>query len=435
LADSRPGLALPGRGEVVKALPCLTDFVVPGRDSETTVCITSYIRRLLWACALSFCAVAVSASPALASTTPVAGCGSETFAPLIAKWEAGFDAAQSNYSLSYTTLNSGAGIYYASQGACSFGASDLTLQGFGLTPEDDDSDFGSGVLQLPWALSATDIVYHLPHVGEGLKLTAPVIDEIFSGEIRNWDNSQIQDLNRFRRTKKVREKKRTVYVKYWVNSPQLPDLTITKVYRSDYSSDNYNIEDFLSVATPLWWNATVPQNPTPTGVWPWTSNAVGEFGAASMFKEVSGVAGTIGYLPNEMVFDSKSDVDTAQLRNAAGNYTYPALGNISDAAASGMTIPAQGDAFQYPITWPAAAYKSAYPLAAYLYGILPENAAASCSGQTCAYEPAGLTALVQWALSSAGQAEGTELGFAPLPSSVVAYDTAALAALSPAPSP
>ena len=397
--------------------------------------INSYIRRLLWTCALSFCAVAASASPALASTTSVTGCGSSTLAPLVTNWAAGFDAAQSNYSLSYTTLNSGAGIYYASQGACSFGGSDLTLAGFGLTPADDDTDFGAGVLQLPLALSATDIVYHVPHVGEGLKLTATVLDEIFSGEIRNWDNSQIQDLNRFRRTKKVRRKKHTYYVKYWVNSPQLPDLDITPVYRSDYSSDSYNIENYLNVAVPLWWAATVPVSPTPSGDWPWTANAVGEFGATALFKEVSNTAGTIGYLPNEMVFDTSKDVDVAQLRNAAGNFTYSALGNISDAAASETTIPAQDDAFQDPIIWPAAIYKSAYPLAAYLYAILPENAAGSCSGATCAFEPAGLTALVQWIVSGAGQAEGTDLGFAPLPSSVIAYDQAALAALSQSDTP
>jgi phosphate transport system substrate-binding protein len=397
--------------------------------------LAPYIRRRLWTGALSLCAVALSAGPALASTTPVAGCGSSTLAPLVAKWGAGFDAAQRNYSLTYTTSNSGAGIYFAAQGACSFGASDLTLAGFGLTPSFDDTNFGSGVLQLPWALSATDIVYHVPHVGEGLKLTAAVLDEIFAGEIRHWDNSQIQDLNRARRTRKVHGKKHIYNVKYWVDSPKLPDLEITTVYRSDYSSDNYNIEDYLDAAAPRWWAATASETPTPSGDWPWTSDATSELGAAAVFKEVSRVRGTIGYLPNEMVFDDSSDVDAAQLRNAAGNYTYPALGNISDAAASGLTIPAQGDAFQFPITWPRAAYKSAYPLAAYMYGILPENAAGSCSGQTCAFEPAGLTALVQWIVSGAGQAEGTDLGFAPLPSSVIAYDNSALAALAQSATP
>jgi phosphate transport system substrate-binding protein len=396
---------------------------------------TAYIRRLLWTCVLSLCGAVVSASPALASTTLVAGCGSSTITPLVAKWEAGFDGAQHNYSLTYTTSNSGAGIYFAAHGACSFAASDLTLEGFGLTPSFDDTNFGSGVLQLPWALSATDIVYHVPRVGEGLKLTASVLDQIFSGKLRNWDNSQIQDLNRFRRTRKVHGKKHIYYAKYWVDSPKLPDLAITTVYRSDYSSDNYNIEDYLDAAAPLWWAASVPEDPTPSGYWPWTTDATSEAGASAVFTEVSSVRGTIGYLPNAMVFDASSDVDAAQLHNAAGRYTYPALGNISDAAASGVTIPAQGDAFQFPITWPDAAYKSAYPLAAYMYGILPENAAGSCSGQSCAFEPAGLTALVHWIVSGAGQAEGTDLGFAPLPSSVIAYDNSALAALAQSAAP
>jgi ABC-type phosphate transport system substrate-binding protein len=133
---------------------------------------------------------------------------------------------------------------------------------------------------------------------------------------------------------------------------------------------------------------------------------------------------SIGYAANPLVFGLASGIDVARLRNAAGNYEFPALGNITDAAASRLTIPPQGDGFQYLITWPSAAYRTAYPVSYYSYGIVPENP----SGPP-AYQPAGVSAFVSWILSSAGQAVGADLGFAPLPSTVINYDLDLLNAL------
>ena len=105
-----------------------------------------------------------------------------------------------------------------------FGASDAPL-----TP--DQFDACKGCVQIPWALSATSIIYNLPGVPNNLKLTGPVIANIYLGKITKWDDPAIKKLN---------------------PGVNLPDTKITPVYRSDGSGTTYNFTDYLSAVSPAW---------------------------------------------------------------------------------------------------------------------------------------------------------------------------------------
>ena len=74
-----------------------------------------------------------------------------------------------------------------------FGASDAPLSVYSGVP--------ANVVQIPWALSATGVSYHL----NGLKprnavlhLTGSVLAQIYLGQITNWDNKQIKALEQGR---------------------------------------------------------------------------------------------------------------------------------------------------------------------------------------------------------------------------------------------
>ena len=47
-------------------------------------------------------------------------------------------------------------------------------------------------MQIPWAFSATSIPYNVSGVGYGLKLTGPILADIYLGNIKKWNNGRDQ---------------------------------------------------------------------------------------------------------------------------------------------------------------------------------------------------------------------------------------------------
>ena len=115
-----------------------------------------------------------------------------------------------------------AGIAQITARTVDFGASDAPM-----TP--DQFSACKGCVQIPWALAATSIPYNLPGVKKQVKLTGPVIANIYLGKVTQWNDPQIQKLN---------------------PGVTLPATKITPVYRSDNSGTTYNFTDYLSTVSP-----------------------------------------------------------------------------------------------------------------------------------------------------------------------------------------
>src|ERR671932_564667 len=131
------------------------------------------------------------------------GAGSTFVFPLVSQWQANYKKAQ----ITYGAVGSGAGVAAITARTVDFGASDAPLT-------KDQASACKGCLQIPWALSATSIPYHVPGVDYGLKLTGPVLAGIYLGHITKWNDKRIKKLN---------------------PGVKLPGLKITPVYRSDES--------------------------------------------------------------------------------------------------------------------------------------------------------------------------------------------------------
>src|SRR5690349_15512720 len=97
----------------------------------------------------------------------LSGAGSSLVAPLVSAWAVDYHT-RTGVQVTYSPVGSGAGIQAITHREVDFGASDAPL-----TP--DQAKAANGVLQIPWALSATVIAYHVNGVPNGLKLSGPVV--------------------------------------------------------------------------------------------------------------------------------------------------------------------------------------------------------------------------------------------------------------------
>ncbi len=322
--------------------------------------------RLLGVALIAGTMSAVGAAAASASTT-LSGAGSTLVQPLEEEWASAFSALNPTVSITYAGVGSGAGLKDIGQGLVDFGASDAPLSA--------SSTPCNGCYQMPWALSATGIGFHINGL-RVLHLTGPVIAEIYLGQIKNWDDPRIQKLQK--------------------KGVHLPNLGITVYHRTDGSGDTYAFTDYESKVSGAFrskiGNATTVR-------WQVGPGALHNSGMVSALQNTNG---SIAYVAvSYLIADWPR---AAAIKNAAGSYRAPNYSNIQNAAQSLGGIPGNN---QVDITDPGRRYKSAYPISTYTYVIVPGNAK----------QGFWLQQFIKYAIG-AGQAFGPRLGFVPIPGNV-----------------
>jgi phosphate transport system substrate-binding protein len=308
----------------------------------------------------------------------VVGAGSTLVAPLVAQWSNDY-AKKAGVTITYGAIGSGGGIAQITARTIDFGASDAPLTS-------DQASACKDCLQVPWALGATLVSYNLKGAPAKLKLSGPVLADIFLGKITQWNDPAIAKLN---------------------SGAMLPATAITPVYRSDGSGDTYAFTDFLSKVSPEWKSkeGVSTQVSFPKGI-----GGKGNEGVAAVVGRQSGA---IGYLGISYVFGN--GLEYALIQNEAGNYPVPGTDTIAAAADSVSTIPADN---AISITNPPASAPDAYPISTFTYAILPTT---SSKAKT-------LREFVTYAIGP-GQAFSEKLQFAPLPAKVVSAGKETLAKL------
>ncbi len=312
------------------------------------------------------CMSAISTAAASASLT---GAGSSLVAPLMANWISGYEAhTVGAVKVTYGSVGSGAGIAQITGRTVDFGASDAPL-----TPE--QAAACNGCVQIPWALTGVAVAFHVKGVSK-LNLTGPIVAAIYFGKITKWNDPKIKKLN---------------------PKAQLPGTTITPVFRSDGSGDTYAFTNYLSKESGAWKKnvgfATSVGFPTGVG-------GKGNVGVTSVVKATNGA---IGYVSGSYAI--ASDLKAAALKNAAGNYEYPNLKNISAAAEMVKKVPASNELH---IVAPPKKFKAAYPLSTFTYCIVPHGAP----------QKTDLSSFILYNMTT-GQKYGPALDFAPLPKVVL----------------
>ncbi len=312
--------------------------------------------------------VAAGTGSARTTDTNITGAGSTFVAPLVGQWQSAVGSAL-GINLGYNPVGSGAGIQAVTNRNVDFGASDAPMTS-------DQFAACKGCVQIPWALSATAVLYNLNGVKNLLHINGKVLAAIFSGQITKWNDPQIRKLNK---------------------GVSLPGTTITTVHRSDNSGTTYNFTDYLSSASATW------KDKYGTGVavnWP---NGVGGRGSAGVAAVVTQTDGAIGYA--DVAYSLKNHLKYFAVQNRSGKYATPGLRGILAAASSDQKPDATN---ALSIVNPPKKYPLAYPISTYTYVIVP----------TQSPKAADLKKFLFWAVTK-GQGYGPKLLFQPIPKNVL----------------
>ena len=329
-------------------------------------------KRTVIAVAAAAALLVFGASFAAARSTggSLKGAGSTFVFPLVSQWQANYK----NASVSYSSVGSGAGIAAITARSVDFGASDAPLTS-------DQASACKGCQMIPWALSATSIPYHVPGVDYGLKLTGPVLANIYLGHITKWNDKAIKKLN---------------------PGVKLPDLKITPVYRSDGSGTSYNFTDYLSRVSKEF------KNKIGVNTQPSFKTGIGARGSSGVAGVLSRTDGAITYV--DIAYSLKNGFKVAKVQNRAGKFQLPGLRGIANAASSVKRVPSNG---VLSIVNPSQSHKLAYPICTFTYVIVPQKANKAST----------LKQFISWAITN-GQKFGPPLKFYPLPKVVQQGDRA-----------
>jgi phosphate transport system substrate-binding protein len=326
---------------------------------------------------LAAAALAVMAIVPAAASATLTGAGSTLVAPLMANWTSGFEAGGGT-SVKYSAVGSGTGIAQITARTVDFGASDAPLT-------NEQASACDGCVQIPWALSATGLGYNVPGVRQ-LKLSGPLLAEIYLGKIKKWNDAKIKAAN---------------------PGAKLPGTKITPVFRSDGSGDTYAFTEFLSKVSPAW-KGQVGFS-TSVGF----KAGVGAKGNSGITSTVSKTPGAIGYISASYLI--AAGLNAVAVQNRGGSYVYPNLKNIEAAGATVKSVPASNT---ISIVNPPSSAKKAYPISTFTYAVVPHDAA----------QKGPLREFLGYAVTK-GQAFGASLDFAPLPQVVLAAAQKAIASL------
>jgi phosphate transport system substrate-binding protein len=292
----------------------------------------------------------------------------------MSKWQSDY-ASKTGDTVTYGAIGSGGGIEQITSRTVDFGASDAPMTS-------DQLSACKGCIQVPWSLGAVVPAYNLKGAPNNLKLTGPVLADIYLGKITTWNDPAITKLN---------------------PGVSLPATKITPVYRTDGSGDTYAFTDYLSKVSPEFKSkvGTSTEVKFPTGV--------GGNGSDGLAAAVSKTDGGIGYLT--IAYVNSNGFSYALLQNAAGSYPKATVPDINAAAATVKSVPPSG----VSIVDPPASAKNAWPDSTFTYVILP----------TSSSKADALKKFITYALGP-GQSFAQPLGYGTLPKQVIANDKTAL---------
>jgi phosphate transport system substrate-binding protein len=305
-----------------------------------------------------------------AQAANITGAGSTFVYPILSKWSADY-AKKTGNKVNYQSIGSGGGIAQIKAATVNFGASDMPLK-----PEDLAQ---AGLTQFPVVIGGVVPVVNVPGVEAGkLKLTGPVLADIYLGKINKWNDPAITALN---------------------PDVNLDDSLITVVHRSDGSGTTFNWVNYLSKMSDEW-KTKVGEG---TSVqWPTGVGGKGNEGVAAYVKQIKH---SIGYV--ELAYALQNKMAYTQVKNRDGHFIEPSLASFQAAAASAEWSKAKDF---YLVITDAPGAKS-WPIAASVFVLMYKEPK----------DPAGSKAALdffKWALEH-GQAQAKSLDYVPLPDNLV----------------
>ncbi|MGC8668902.1 MAG: phosphate ABC transporter substrate-binding protein PstS [Chthonomonadales bacterium] len=301
-------------------------------------------------------------------TITLTGAGSTFIYPILSKWFQEYGRSYPAVVFNYQAVGSGAGIAQYTAGTVDFAATDVPLSDAELAHLPRPSHL------MPIIVGAEAIVYNVPGIGPGLRLSGDVIADIYLGKITKWNDARIAAQN---------------------PGTVLPSLDIVPVHRADGSGTTYIFTTYLSAVSPEW-KARVGADKSVN--WPL---GLGGNQNAGVAGNVQHNRGAIGYV--ELAYAVQNHLPTALVKNASGAYVAPSTRSTTAAAEAALAV-LKANA-RAPIV--NGAGPGCYPIAGFSYLVIPQSLADRAKWDA-------LARFVEWTLGP-GQRMAEELQYAPLP--------------------
>jgi phosphate transport system substrate-binding protein len=335
------------------------------------------------------------------------GAGATFPFPLIDTWRVEYQSVNPSVSINYQSIGSGGGVRQFTERTVDFAATDAPLT------EQEMQALPSTPVHIPETIGSVVAAYNIPGIDRGLKLTGPVLADIFAGKITRWDDQRIMELNPD------------------LALPSAADIVV--VHRSDGSGTTFIWTSYLSQVSPEW-NQTVGAGKSVQ--WPVGLGAPGNEGVSN---SILSTPNSIGYV--ELTYALTTDMDFASLMNRAGNFVEPTLESTQAAAQAAIIMNTtittnettnatvrlpSGDQSWTHVSLLDALGADSYPIASFSYLLLYKEMSTNINSMEKAQ---ALAEFVNWAITD-GQQFAAPLHYVPLPESVVQHNHQTLRSLT-----
>ena len=338
------------------------------------------------------------------------GAGATFPFPLIDTWRVEYQSVNPSVNINYQSIGSGGGVRQFTERTVDFGASDAPLT------QEEMQGLPSTPVHIPETIGSVVAAYNIPGVDKGLKLTGPVLADIFAGKIARWDDPRIVELNA---------------------GIALPSADIIIVHRSDGSGTTFIWTSYLSQVSPEW-NQTIGAGKSVQ----WTVG-LGASGNEGVSNTILSTPNSIGYV--ELTYALTTDMDYASLMNSAGNFVEPTVASTQAAVQNAIsmngtgtgtntTTTTSGSAISLPggdQSWTHVSLLDApgadsYPIASFSYLLLYKELSTNVDSMEKAQ---ALAQFINWAITD-GQQFASPLHYVPLSESVVQHNQQTLRSLT-----
>ncbi|HXC28217.1 MAG TPA: phosphate ABC transporter substrate-binding protein PstS [Stellaceae bacterium] len=331
-------------------------------------------------------AIAADAPPHLLET------GSTLLYPLFNLWVPDYTKAHAGLEITTQGTGSGTGISEAISGIAQIGASDAYMSEAQMKKTE-------GMLNVPLAISSQMINYNLPGLNDkNLKLSGPVLADIYGGKITMWDDAQLKAMN---------------------PDVDLPHQTIIPVHRTDGSGDTFIFSQYLSSSTPSW-SSSVGFGTTIS--WPAVQGGLGAEGNPGMVNAAKGNPYSIVYIGISFKnATSAAGLGEAMLQNKAGKFVLSSKETVSAAVAA----TADKTPTDERLSLIFADGDNSYPIINFEYAIVKQQ-------QPSPDMAAAVREFLEWAIKPDGGNSAQyldQVGFVPLPPAIAKLSATQLASI------
>lgn len=345
-------------------------------------------RRLCWTLAASLLSTLVVGASELSLEVPnttaqdritLVATGSSLPEPLYVGWADEYRKRNPLVVIRYLPQGTGESAQSILSGSGDLGGGDAPIPDKQLKADEP-------ILQLPSVLIGIVIVYNLPETPGDLRLTGPVVAEIFLGKIKTWNDPAIAKLN---------------------PDMKLPAQPIQVIHRTEGKGSNYILSDYLCKVSPDFL-AKAGRGESPN--WP-----VGTSAARSqdMSDHIRATQYSIGY--SELNLAERASLRIARIKNAANEFVKPTEKTFANAALEAKI----SDDFRVSLT--NAPGEESYPITSFTWFYVPAKAKDPSRGRAVA-------AYLKWIYAD-GQQLAQDRGYATLPKELLAKVAASAATI------